>query len=95
MGALRVLAWALVPFAAAAPTAMALVSPGPAVVVVGVAGLGVAVTLSAGALLIPMAGVNGACVAVLAGEVVRSALLVFETDRIAAPRFAPGAAVQP
>jgi O-antigen/teichoic acid export membrane protein len=93
VAALRILAWGLVPFAAAAPTAMALVSTGHELVVVRIGALGVAVALSIGAMLIPMAGVNGACIAMLAGEVVRCALLMFETGRIGVPRLAGDAAV--
>lgn len=91
--ALRILAWSLVPFAAAAPTAMALVSTGHELVVVRIGALGVAVTLALGVMLIPMAGVNGACIATLVGEVVRCTWLVFETGRIAAPRLTANAAV--
>jgi hypothetical protein len=36
-----------------------------------------------------MVGVNGACVAVIAGEAIRSVLLFLESGRIGAPRFAP------
>lgn len=93
VAALRILVWGLIPFAAAAPTAMALVSTGHELVGVRIGVLGTAVTVSLGAMLIPMAGVNGACLAVVAGELVRCGLLVFETGRIAAPRLAAGASV--
>jgi len=91
--ALRILAWALLPYAAAAPTALALVSTGHERVVLHAGTVALIVTAGLGAWLIPRVGVNGACVAVLAGEGMRGALLVLAAGRIATPRFAPDAAV--
>jgi len=87
--ALRILAWALVPFAAAAPTTLALVSTGHERVVLRAAGVAVVVTAGLGAWLVSRAGVNGVCAAVVAGEVVRSVLIILQGGRIGAPRFAP------
>lgn len=91
--ALRILAWALLPYAAAAPTALALLSTGHERVVLRAAGVALLVTAGLGAWLIPSAGVNGVCAAVVVGEVVRSMLLIIEGGRIRAPRFAQDAAV--
>jgi O-antigen/teichoic acid export membrane protein len=90
--ALRILAWALLPYAAAAPTALALVSTGHERVVLRAGTVAVVVTAGLGVWLIPRVGVNGACAALLAGEGVRSALLLLVAGRITTPRFAPDAA---
>ena len=87
--ALRILAWALLPYAAAAPIALVLVSTGHERVVLRASTLAVVVTAALGAWLIPMVGVNGACVAVIGGEATLSALLFFETGRIGTARFSP------
>ena len=84
--ALRILAWGLLPLAATAPTSLALVTTGHERVVLRAAGAAVLVTTGLGLWLIPRLGVNGACAAVLAGEALLSALLLFETSRIAASR---------
>ena len=91
--ALRILAWALLPYAAAAPTALALVSTGHERVVLRAGTVTVIVTTALGVWLIPRMAVNGACAAVLAGEMVRSALLLRVAGRIATPRFVPDAAL--
>ena len=87
IGALRILAWAMVPYAAGAPTALALVSTGHERAVIRAGFAALAVTASAGILLIPRAGVYGACAAVCAGEVVRTALLLLVAGRIHTPRW--------
>jgi O-antigen/teichoic acid export membrane protein len=87
--ALRILAWTLLPYAAAAPTALALISTGHERVVLRASTVGLMVTAGLGAWLIPRVGVNGACVAALGGEVARSALLFLGAGRTATPRFAP------
>jgi O-antigen/teichoic acid export membrane protein len=87
--ALRILAWGLLPYAVAAPTALALVSTGHERRVLRATIVAVVVTAGLGVWLIPMAGVNGACVAVIAGEGVRTVLLFLETGRIGTPNFAP------
>jgi O-antigen/teichoic acid export membrane protein len=92
VGALRVLCWALIPTAAAATASLALVSAGLERIAVLAAALGLVVVTGLGVWLIPRAGVNGACAAVLAGEIVRSVLLLLHTGRIGTPDFAPDAA---
>lgn len=89
--ALRILAWALLPYAAAAPTALALVSTGHERVVLRAGTVALVVTTGLGAWFIPKFGVNGACAAVVAGEVVRSTLLLLVAGRITTPHFAPDA----
>jgi len=91
--ALRILAWTLLPYAIAAPTALALVSTGHERVVLRAGSVALVVTVSLGVLLIPMVGVNGACIAVMAGEVLRSALLWFESGRIGTHAIPPDAVV--
>jgi O-antigen/teichoic acid export membrane protein len=86
--ALRILAWTLLPYAAAAPTALALVSTGHERVVLRAGGVGLVITTGLGVWLVPQMEVNGACAAVLAGEIARSALLLLAGGRIATPRFA-------
>jgi O-antigen/teichoic acid export membrane protein len=78
---LRILAWALPIFAAGAPAAVALVSSGHERLVLRAGGAAVAATAGLGLWLIPGAGANGACVAVVGGELVRSALLLAARGR--------------
>lgn len=91
--ALRILAWTLLPYAIAAPTALALVSTGHERAVLRAGSVALVTTVSLGVLLIPMVGVNGACIAVMAGEVLRSALLWFESGRIDMRVIPPDAVV--
>ena len=69
--ALRILAWAMLPYAAAAPSALALVSTRHEGVVLRAGTVSLIVTAGLGAWLIPTMGVNGACVGLLVGEMAR------------------------
>ena len=80
--ALRLLAWTLIPTAVAGPLSLAFVSEGRERIALRIAVLALAVTIGLGLWLIPRAGLQGACVAVLIGETVRTVSLVVATRRV-------------
>ena len=73
VAALRILAWALIPAAVAAPVSMYLVSAGLERIALGAIALAVTVTLGLGVWFIPRTGISGACAAVVAGELIQAA----------------------